>query len=72
MTESKISFENDLKELTSPTNSVIGLIIPVILGIILNKEKIILNTLAIFGVLLLLIIIYFFIRWILFYRKITI
>ncbi|MBN1275497.1 hypothetical protein JXA12_04375 [Candidatus Woesearchaeota archaeon] len=69
MKKSNPSFRDDLKELTSPSNFIVGLVTPVVIGVILNQEKKIITALTVTSTMLGLIILYFFFRWIIYYRS---
>ena len=69
MKKSEVSFIDDLKDLTSPSNFVIGIIVPLALTIVASKGNIIVSVLIIFGVMFALMLVYFFFRWLFFYRN---
>ncbi len=69
MEKQEISFSKDLEELLSVKNFVIGIIVPVVLGVVFMKGNLILNVLIVLGIILSLIILFFIIKSIFIYGK---
>ncbi len=69
MEKQEVYFSKDLQELFSVKNFVIGIIVPVVIGVVFMEGNLILNILIILGIIFSLIIIFFFLKWLFIYRK---